>query len=133
MKSDFQTGTLIIITFFFFFFFGCCPCSPPASFTHIADTVLPCCLYQTSRSHLNLTLIKAPSQYLGCVCVYVCVRVNGNIEGEQVRGALLGRAQGAEVEMWVIRFMAAGVAHAKFFCFCFFPVLFCFSYSSDLK
>ena len=62
------------------------------------------------------------------------MRVNGNIEGEQVRGALLGRAQGAEVEMWVIRFMAAGVAHAKFFffffyfllCFFFF-CLFCFS------
>ena len=65
MKSDFQTGTLIIITYIYIyiyiFFCCCCPCSPPASLTHIADTVLPCCLYQTSRSHLNLTLIKAPS------------------------------------------------------------------------
>lgn len=41
-------------------FFPPC-CSAPSNSQRTADTVYHICLYQTSRSHLNLTLMKAPS------------------------------------------------------------------------
>lgn len=57
LKSDFQTAALIVITVLLFI--------PPTPL----PPVLP---FQKSKSHLNLTLIRAPSWLFVCACVSAC-------------------------------------------------------------
>lgn len=70
LESDFQTAALIVITVLLFI-------SPPPS---PLPTVLP---YQKSKSHLNLTLIRAPSWLFVCACMSAC---KGGVSGRGESG-----------------------------------------------